>query len=124
MTTTTTTNQVSNVFVTPIQAAKVLGKQPQVIYGWIRTGKLDDTILKVDSMSNKPFVHLENLQTWMASRPARATGGSSVQIKQKPEELLQMMIGWFTEAGQDGLAADLQKVFDKHNAPTSAEEVK
>ena len=116
MTTTT-----KNVFVTPIQAAKELGKQPQVIYGWIRTGKLDDTILKYDGLSNKPFVHLENLTAWMATRPVRTASTAKPTVKQNPNELLHMMITWFEEAGQTKLADDLKKVFEKHSAEQNNE---
>ena len=112
------TNKIENKITTisPIAWAKKHDKAAQLVYGWLRQGKLPAECIYEEANTGKRYLIEEEMDIWynehQANLAARSAGGSSV-AKKDPQAILKMVISWFGEAGHDKIAEDLQKVYDK-----------
>ena len=118
-------NQSESKAVSAITFARSIGKQPQQVYGWMRTGAIPEDVIITNALTGQKMLDEAKALAWYETRPTR-TGGTSNQatrMAQKPEAILEMMIGWFEQAGQKKVAADLKGVLDtmKQGADTAAQ---
>lgn len=122
---TTTTNSVTPVqtkgnFVSPIKFSEIIGKKPQQVYTWLRENKIPADCIQEDMFSDKKLLILDKTLEWYNNRQTRTSSPvNPVQfVQQDPSKLLEMMIGWFVQAGQHTLADDLGEVLHNMKNPT------
>lgn len=121
-------NKIENKITTisPIAWAKKHSKAAQLVYGWLRQGKLPAECIYEEANTGKRYLIEEEMDIWynehQANLATRSAGGSSA-AKKDPQAILKMVISWFGEAGHDKIAEDLQKVYDKKAAEMPVEAV-
>lgn len=115
-----TNNQTSVQFVTPIQYAKMIGKQPQQVYGWLRENKVPAEAIHKDAVSGKQYLNVEMMNAWFATRQSARTASSNspVMMMSNPNQILEMMVTWFRQAKQDKIADSLDAVLTEIKAGT------
>jgi len=118
------TNKSEATYLSPIAYAKLIGKQPQQIYQMIKKDNFPDDIVKLDGIQQKPMINVEAMNNYMATRGGKAAGSGPILMSSNPEKILEMLVGWFNEAGQTDLANSLKGVHDKIVAAKQPEEVK
>ena len=108
----TNNTQSESKVVSAITFARMIGKQPQQVYGWMRTGSMPEDCIVVNAMNNQKMIDSEKAMVWYENRPQRTSSNKPVRMAQDPSAILEMMIGWFEQAGQKKVAADLKGVLE------------
>lgn len=106
------TVQTKGNFVSPIKFSEIIGKKPQQVYTWLRTNSIPKECIQEDMFSDKKLLILDKTLEWYNNKPSRSSGNNNpvTMLTQDPSQMLEMMIGWFKQAGQISLADDLDEV--------------
>lgn len=104
------------VYLSPIAWAKKYDKPAQMAYSWIRTNTIPEECLYRDPHTNRVLLIEDKMDAWYAERIAARTSSTVGAVHNRPvgdpAAILEMMIGWFDDAGRKDIATDLKKVHE------------
>lgn len=105
-------------FVSPIRFAEIIGKNPQQVYSWMKQNKIPESCIYEDMFTGRKMLVLDKVTEWYNNKPSRSTTtNTATRLVGNPSDVLEMMVGWFKEAGQEQLANDLGAVLAKMQSP-------
>lgn len=97
----------------PIAWGKKHNKPAQMVYSWLREGKLPTECIYQDVMTGRQMLIEDAMDAWYEQRQAAKSGQTTTKYVNKPEQILGLMVEWFDKAGQKPIAEALKKVHDE-----------